>query len=72
MINLERVPCNICNSLDVRILKKIIIENKKTAAVCKCLSCNLVFLSPRPKNVEELYTDKYWELNEKKRMGFLK
>lgn len=70
-INLEIVKCNICDSKENKIIKKIIIESGKFAYVCRCINCGLQYLSPRPKDMSELYSSKYWELNEKTEYDFL-
>ncbi|MBU1201204.1 MAG: class I SAM-dependent methyltransferase [Nanoarchaeota archaeon] len=63
---LETVNCLICKKNKFKVNKKIIINTKKEAKIVKCKNCGLVYLSPRPKNVELLYSEKYWELNENK------
>lgn len=59
-IELEKVSCGICNSESGIELKQISIQGNHVS-IFKCPKCGAGYLSPRPKNLNDIYGEVYWE-----------
>jgi len=63
-MDLETVKCDICNSLNYKLLfktKDIQFENNGQFDIVKCENCGLIYLNPRPtkKEIEKYYPKEY-------------
>src|ERR1700690_2054344 len=58
-----KVPCNICGCEESRLLFKAKDLNYRVSDeeynVVKCSSCGLVYLNPRPQNLQQFYPNDY-------------
>ncbi|VVB99046.1 Ubiquinone biosynthesis O-methyltransferase [uncultured archaeon] len=57
-MEMEEIPCNLCESRDARPFLKamdFLIKTEKEYSLVKCRKCGLVYLSPRPRNLMLLY-----------------
>ena len=58
---MEHVNCAICNIDNYNLLYTILDENDTKFKIVKCLSCDFIYLNPRPdsKEINKYYTSKY-------------
>ena len=61
--NIKNIPCNICGSVDCRLLFKVKDLNYRTTDeefnIVKCRGCGLVYVNPQPKEMGRYYPPAY-------------
>jgi len=63
---LENTKCIMCKKERTRKLIQVRLPENKSSYIVECKFCKLRYLQPRPKNVEKLYSNVYWELSDNK------